>query len=157
MDKPNPIDDTVLSPDGDSSLVATATKTFPIANWERYEFIRLLGQGGMGAVYLARDPRLGRLIALKFIRNIDAHTTLRFMQEARAQARIDHPDICKISGNYQSSDGIAQSCARVIPFLILRFPRLEAAPLCPPKLRSAGAHSDPLHNCFSFCDTSMLR
>ncbi len=96
MDKPNPIDDTVLSPDGDSSLVAVATKTFPIANWERYEFIRLLGQGGMGAVYLARDPRLGRLIALKFIRNIDAHTTLRFMQEARAQARIDHPDICKI-------------------------------------------------------------
>lgn len=69
---------------------------FPVQNWERYEFICLLGEGGMGAVYQARDRRLRRLVALKFIRGNDARLTQRFMQEARAQARIEHPHICKV-------------------------------------------------------------
>ena len=69
---------------------------FPVANWDRYEFLELLGQGGMGSVYKARDRRLQRLVALKFIRGDDDRLSLRFMQEARAQARIDHPGICKV-------------------------------------------------------------
>ena len=73
-----------------------ATGKFPVVHWERYEFLQLLGKGGMGAVYKARDPRLNRLIALKFIYSSDDQMILRFMQEARAQARIDHPGICKI-------------------------------------------------------------
>lgn len=73
------------------------TEKFPVAHWERYEFIKHLGRGGMGAVYMARDPRLNRLIALKFLHGRDEQMTLRFMQEARAQARIDHPHICKMS------------------------------------------------------------
>lgn len=44
----------------------------------------------------ARDSQLGRLVALKFIGAGDREMTLRFMQEARAQSRIDHPDICKV-------------------------------------------------------------
>jgi serine/threonine-protein kinase len=50
----------------------------------------------MGTVFKARDRRLGRLVALKFLRNADAQTTKRFLQEARAQARIDHPGICRV-------------------------------------------------------------
>ncbi len=69
---------------------------FPIAHWDRYEFLKLLGQGGMGAVYKARDRRLGRIVALKFIRSGDEQMTNRFMLEARAQSRIDHPGICKV-------------------------------------------------------------
>lgn len=65
-------------------------------NWDRYEFLRLLGQGGMGEVYKARDRRLRRIVALKFIRGSDERMTQRFMQEARAQARIDHPHVCKV-------------------------------------------------------------
>jgi hypothetical protein len=69
---------------------------FPVAQWDRYEFQKLLGQGGMGAVYQARDRRLDRTVALKFIRNDDEQLIHRFMQEARAQSRIDHPGICKV-------------------------------------------------------------
>ena len=69
---------------------------FPVARWDRYEFQKKLGQGGMGAVYKARDRRLGRDVALKFIRGGDPNMVMRFLQEARAQARIDHPHVCKV-------------------------------------------------------------
>ncbi|HNN91283.1 MAG TPA: serine/threonine-protein kinase, partial [Pseudomonadota bacterium] len=75
---------------------AGAVERFPVENWDRYELIKLLGQGGMGSVYKGRDRRLGRLVALKFIRSTDAQMTARFMQEARAQSRIEHPGICKV-------------------------------------------------------------
>ncbi len=69
---------------------------FPVPNWDRYEFISLLGRGGMGAVFKARDRRLGREVALKFILGGDPRLFHRFMQEARAQASIDHDNICKV-------------------------------------------------------------
>ncbi|MBZ4420672.1 serine/threonine-protein kinase [Myxococcus sp. RHSTA-1-4] len=69
---------------------------FPVAHWERYEFIEPLGRGGMGDVYKARDRRLGRVVALKFIRGADPSQVMRLLQEARAQARIDHPHVCKV-------------------------------------------------------------
>src|SRR5688572_25004404 len=69
---------------------------FPVRHWDRYEFIARIGAGGMGTVYYARDPRLGRDVALKFIRGGDPRLTLRLVREARAQARIDHPNVCKV-------------------------------------------------------------
>lgn len=84
----------------DGSLVGykgpPAGSKFPVETWDRYEFHKLLGQGGMGAVYKARDKRLGRMVALKFIRGGDEQMTHRFMQEARAQSRLDHPNICHV-------------------------------------------------------------
>ena len=73
-----------------------AADAFPVQGWSRYEFIRLLGRGGMGAVYLARDRSLQRLVALKFVRGNTPVPTLRFTQEARAQARLSHENICKV-------------------------------------------------------------
>jgi tetratricopeptide (TPR) repeat protein/predicted Ser/Thr protein kinase len=70
--------------------------SLPISNWERYEFLELLGRGGMGEVYKARDRRLGRIVALKFILGSVPDLVMRFLQEARAQARIDHPNVCKV-------------------------------------------------------------
>ncbi|MDI1428558.1 protein kinase domain-containing protein [Polyangium sorediatum] len=64
--------------------------------WDRYEIVRFLGRGGMGSVYEARDRRLARHVAIKFIHGADPITTKRFLQEARAQARIDHPNVCKV-------------------------------------------------------------
>jgi serine/threonine-protein kinase len=67
-----------------------------LTNWDRYEILSLLGQGGMGVVYRARDRRLGRVVALKFIRAVSPQTAQRFIQEARAQARIAHENVCKV-------------------------------------------------------------
>ena len=58
-----------------------------------YEVICLLGAGGMGEVWKARDTRLGRLVAIK--RLTSAHSD-RFEQEARAIAALNHPHICQI-------------------------------------------------------------
>jgi hypothetical protein len=92
---------------------------FPVLHWDKYEFLELLGRGGMGAVYKARDRRLGRIVALKFIHGDDPGLVQRFMQEARAQARLTHPHICKMSVPRKPSDGIARIRGPVIRLLIL--------------------------------------
>ncbi|MFY2557502.1 protein kinase domain-containing protein [Corallococcus terminator] len=69
---------------------------FPVPGWERYQPLRFLGQGGMGRVFLARDPRLHRQVALKFVRDEGPEVTRRFVAEARAQARVNHERICKV-------------------------------------------------------------
>ncbi|NVJ16239.1 protein kinase domain-containing protein [Myxococcus sp. AM010] len=70
--------------------------TAPAAPGARYEVLGLLGRGGMGDVYRARDRTLGRPVALKFLRGADPERAMRFLREARAQARIDHPNVCKV-------------------------------------------------------------
>lgn len=67
-----------------------------IKSWERYDVLALLGHGGMGAVYKARDRQLGRVVALKFLLGATPGLVQRFHQEARAQARLDHRNICKV-------------------------------------------------------------
>ena len=84
----------------------------PYQAWDRYKIVSFLGAGGMGEVYKARDPRLHRSVAIKFLRGgqtstQDTRQRRHFDREARAQARIDHPHICKISGGCRNSDGIA--------------------------------------------------
>ena len=61
-----------------------------------YEVIALLGVGGMGQVYRARDPRLERDIALKILQTDDADHRKRFAREARAVAALNHPNIVTI-------------------------------------------------------------
>ncbi len=81
-----------------SSLLPNSERN-PLSNpqrWDRYEILGLLGKGGMGAVFEARDKRIGRRVALKFIHTVESYMTSRFLQEARAQARIDHPNVCKV-------------------------------------------------------------
>ena len=67
-----------------------------LQDWERYQILGRVGSGGMGTVYRAKDLRLNRLVALKFIRGNDLELRRRFEQEARAQARILHPGICQV-------------------------------------------------------------
>lgn len=63
-----------------------------------FEVRRLLGQGGMGRVYLARDRRLGRLVALKLLRPdlVSPERVRRFLDEARLTARFSHQHIVGI-------------------------------------------------------------
>ncbi len=69
---------------------------FPVEDWDRYKFVEFLGEGGMGRVFKAFDPRLKRHVALKFVRSDDAGFSLRLMHEAQAQARVDHPNVCSV-------------------------------------------------------------
>ncbi len=74
-------------------------KMEPPARLGRYRVLRRLGQGGMGIVYLAMDPDLGREVAVKILP--DALTAFppvleRFRQEARLLARLNHPNIATI-------------------------------------------------------------
>jgi len=66
-----------------------------------YEIVALLGAGGMGEVYRARDSRLAREVAIKILSpNIaaDADALMRFEREARALASLNHPNIAAIYG-----------------------------------------------------------
>ena len=58
-----------------------------------YEILALIGSGGMGEVWKARDTRLGRTVAIKLTK---AHYSARFEQEARAIAALNHPHICTL-------------------------------------------------------------
>ena len=64
-----------------------------------FEVVALVGAGGMGEVYRARDTRLGRDVALKTISPRiagDADAIARFEREARALASLNHPSIAAI-------------------------------------------------------------
>ena len=67
-----------------------------------------LGQGGMGVVYLAQDPRLKRQVAIKLLPpDLTRDTTAkqRFLQEAQAASALDHPNICTIHEINETADG----------------------------------------------------
>lgn len=92
---PHPSEDALLS--GDVSI----SEVFEDADFkDRYERGALLGQGGMGEVRLHRDRRIGREIALKVIRpgtgGSQPASVVRFLREARVQARLEHPSIVPV-------------------------------------------------------------
>src|SRR3982074_2145340 len=73
----------------------------PGARLGPYEVVTLVGSGGMGEVYRARDPRLGRDVAIKVLPaafSADPDRLRRFEQEARAAAALNHPNILAVHG-----------------------------------------------------------
>jgi serine/threonine-protein kinase len=85
---------------------------------DRYADIQFLGQGGMGTVYRATDPRLGRQVALKVLKTDDPDVLRRFVAEARAQARIQHEHVCRV---YDAGD------AEGTPYIAM--PLIDGKPL----------------------------
>src|SRR6516162_6025981 len=63
----------------------------------KYRVKRELGRGGMGAVYLAEQPGLGREVAIKeLIQSADPVALKRFLQEAQVMARTSHPNLVQV-------------------------------------------------------------
>jgi uncharacterized RDD family membrane protein YckC len=78
---------------------ATASDALSGTRLRHFQLTRLLGRGGMGAVYLATDTSLERSVAMKVLAPEIAHdpeVVARFAREARAQARLRHPNVAQI-------------------------------------------------------------
>src|SRR5580658_1203737 len=94
-----------------SSLLQSSTLRVTLTSGTKlgeYEIKSLLGWGGMGEVYRARDPRLGRDVAIKVLpsaRSADSDRLRRFEQEARAAAALNHPNILDVHqmGTYEGA------------------------------------------------------
>ncbi len=100
-----------MEPKSDS----TVTHIAPGARLGPYQLEALLGEGGMGQVFRARDTRLGRLVAIKLIkaeRIQRSDIRLRFQREAQATAALNHPHICMLF-DVGEHDGA--------PFLVMEF------------------------------------
>ncbi|HET9625466.1 MAG TPA: protein kinase [Kofleriaceae bacterium] len=83
--------------EGASTAVhATSAAPHPGVRINQYELIKMIGEGGMGSVFLARDLRLGRRVAIKFLQSNQPELTQRFLVEASTTARCQHDNIVVI-------------------------------------------------------------
>jgi len=104
--------------------VADASKAQAAAAWRNpetighYRILRLLGEGGMGSVYLAEQENPHRVVALKVIKPgfVNAELLRRFEQEAHALGRLQHPGIAQI---YEA--GTADSGYGPQPYFAMEF------------------------------------
>lgn len=83
--------------------------------FDGFEIVRVLGKGGMGTVYLARDQRLGRLVALKVLNASDLteDRKARFLREAKSAASIRHQNVATIYEVDETADGV--------PFIVMEY------------------------------------
>src|SRR5688572_14203372 len=103
---------------------------YPGEKFGSYEVVKLLGRGGMGEVYLARDTRLNRNVAIKILSsNLLPNSQLleRFRREAGLSAVLNHPNICTI---YETGevDGQTYICMEYVEGDTLR-DRMRQAPM----------------------------
>jgi len=141
LDEPES-DDGFLAPPTLAMMARVAAETGPQdmtgQNVGGYRLELLIGAGGMGEVYLARDATLGRDVAIKILpRAFTSHPDrlARFEREARMLAALNHPNICAIYGFEEAGSGDA-----AIRFLILELVEGEtlADTLAHGSLRSSG-------------------
>lgn len=90
------LEPSIASPDADRvEAAARATHELLAGRWE---VLGLLGKGGMGAVYRARDRELGEVVALKMlhVEGLDAEMLERFRQEVRLSRKVTHKNVARV-------------------------------------------------------------
>jgi len=118
--KPGPAGATVISGGASTSGVAVAAATFEDSSSgntgeiigqileNRYKVIKLIGEGGMGRVYLAEHIDIGKKVAVKVLHPVYGRMpdlVERFRREARAASRIGHPNIVDVTDSGTTDDG----------------------------------------------------
>jgi serine/threonine-protein kinase len=97
-----------------------------------YKIVRVLGEGGMGTVYLAEHPMIGKRVAVKMLRTdlgTDPGLVSRFFQEAKAVNEIRHPNIVDISDFGHTEDGIVYFVMELLEGESLRDRLASSGPL----------------------------
>ena len=77
-----------------------------IEAWGHFRDLRFLAEGGMGRIFRAQDDTLRRAVALKLLRREDPELLARFLQEATLQARVEHPNVCRV---YEAGEWCGQA------------------------------------------------
>ena len=90
---------------GDTTMSQTGKQPQRLESLGRYRNLVLLGQGGMGAVYRAEDPALERTVAIKVVLEDNDEYLQRFRREARAIAKLSHPNIVQVFDFGEDDDG----------------------------------------------------
>ncbi len=100
----------------DSVPAASGFRVLPGSAIGEFEMVRILGRGGMGEVWEARQRSLGRRVALKLLlpERVDARGLEFFAREARAGARLSHPGIVAVHGSGQD-DGLHWIAMEFVP------------------------------------------
>src|SRR5712692_1253302 len=111
-----------------------------------YEILARIGEGGMGVVYRARDPRLDRQVAIKLLSTemaADPRARERLRREAMAVAALDHPYICKIFEIGEDGDALFLVMEYIVG-ATLHHRLLEGRMPLPDALRVAGEIAEAL-------------
>ena len=111
--------ETLADPGASDGADVPAARVLPGTRVGRYEILAQLGEGGMGVVYVARDPELQRKVALKILRAGDASWASsvgrsRLLREAQALAKLTHPNVVAIHdvGEHEGTVWIAMELVR---------------------------------------------
>lgn len=78
----------------------------PLGTLGRYELLREIGRGAMGIVMRAYDPELARAVAIKLVHGVDADTRELLRREARALAKLRHPNVVTVHDVVVDDDGL---------------------------------------------------
>src|SRR5215813_12012281 len=110
-----------VAPLADGVLEQNASGAVPVKEFGPYRILRVLGEGGMGIVYLAERGDLGLQVAIKILRDawLSPARRDRFAVEQRTLAQLNHPSIARLYDASTSPDGT--------PFFVMEF--VEGAPL----------------------------
>jgi tetratricopeptide (TPR) repeat protein len=103
----------------------------------RYRVIRKLGEGGMGLVFEAEDDMLGRRVAVKRLKSSDDSSRRRFWREARAAARLSHPNVCQLYELGEDSQGLFLAMELLVGEPLSQ--RLARGAMAPADVASLGA------------------
>ena len=127
----------VLDP---TTLLTPSQRPDVIGMIDSFEVLEVLGQGGMGVVFKARDPKLRRLAAIKILSPFllaDQTSRQRFLREARAAAAVNHPNAVTIYSVHDPAEEAPNPTHSRCPYLVMEF-------VDGPSLHRRIAHNNPM-------------